>query len=154
MNTQKLDDTLRARTDADMTHHADCPPLVDDLYESRYGRLQSVHAERYGALQTVCAARLDELTTARDDLAAAHIRINCLQENLSFYAKTLAESEAARDGLVKQNDELRSQIAAFNSASDRALAPDDKRAWRTLEAFWVAVFVACIIVAIKSCGGA
>ena len=133
-NAIKLDQSCAARIDADMTHHVDTP-LRDDLHESRYSRLQAAHA-----------VRLNELATVRDDLAAAMIRIECQAENLSFYAKTLAESEAARDRLIKENAVLQSKLDAHDRAIEYVMSNDDEaQAWAKFIGAWLFVIAFCVV---------
>mgnify|MGYP000455646372 CR=1 FL=1 len=144
-----------------MNNQPNAMPLRDDLHESRFGRLQfqfdlaqriiknqaealqATDAEMQRALVSEC-----DLLTQVADLTAT---VQTQADSIGAYQMAMTASEQSRDRLVKDNAALISRLKMADYVSPH---DDDKRAWRGLEAFWVAVFVACIVVAIKNCGGA
>jgi chromosome segregation ATPase len=134
-------------------------PLRDDLHESRYSRLQTqfdlaqrIIRHQAEALQATDAEMQRALAAERtliDDVAALTAKVDTQADSIGAYQLAIAASEASRDRLHKDNADLSAKLKTADYVSPH---DDDKTAWRTLEAFWVAVFVACIVVAIKSCG--
>jgi chromosome segregation ATPase len=148
-----------------MNNQPNTTPLRDDLHESRYSRLQvqldlaqriiknqaealqATDAEMQRALEAERTLTA-KITVLRDAHMALHIELTDARDackrvgkEISVYQQALTESERARDAQAQR-------LKAADYVHD-----DDKRAWRGLEAFWLSVLVACIVVLIKSCGG-
>lgn len=136
-----------------MNHPLKAMPLRDDLYESRYTRqqvqldlAQRIIKNQANALQATDAEMQRALTSETELLT----QVADLTASVSAYQVALTASEASRDRLHTENADLSAKL----KTTDYVLPySDDKRAWRGLEAFWLSVLVACIVVAIKNCGG-
>jgi chromosome segregation ATPase len=144
-----------------MNNQPNTTPLRDDLYESRYSRLQTqfdlaqrIIKNQAEALQATDAEMQRALVSESDlltQVADLSARVQTQADSIGAYQLAMTASEQSRDRLVKDNAAL---IGKLKTADYVSPHDDDKTAWRTLEAFWVAVLVACIVVAVKNCGGA
>lgn len=143
-----------------MNNQPNATPLRDDLHESRYTRLQAqfdlaqrIIKNQAEALQATDAEMQRALVSECDlltQVADLTTTVQTQADSIGAYQLAMTASEASRDRLHKDNADL---TAKLNVADHVSPHDDDKRAWRGLEAFWLSVLVACIVVAIKNCGG-